>query len=94
SGHKLVGPYRENKGFIYPCPVLPVLPLVRFASLQWRRKTRERIGFQPPARHSMPARRNAAGSHTPGHVTSPPRRADYHHQYGCHLSVRYTTSLT
>uniref|UniRef100_A0A5K3G2A1 Transmembrane protein n=1 Tax=Mesocestoides corti TaxID=53468 RepID=A0A5K3G2A1_MESCO len=36
-------------GIIYHCPVHAVLPLVRCASLQWRRKSRERIGSQPPA---------------------------------------------
>uniref|UniRef100_A0A5K3FVC3 Integron gene cassette protein n=1 Tax=Mesocestoides corti TaxID=53468 RepID=A0A5K3FVC3_MESCO len=94
GGPVCLRPNPRHMGFIYPCPVLPVLPLVRFASLQWRRKTRERIGFQPPARQSMPARRYAAGSRTTGHVTSTPRRADYRHQYGCHLSVRYTHCLT
>uniref|UniRef100_A0A5K3F156 Secreted protein n=1 Tax=Mesocestoides corti TaxID=53468 RepID=A0A5K3F156_MESCO len=81
----------ENRGFIYPCPVLPVLPLVHCASLQWRRKTRERIRSQPSARHSMPARRHAPGSRTTGHVMSPPRRAHYRHQYGCRLIKTSTT---
>uniref|UniRef100_A0A5K3G1H6 Tick transposon n=1 Tax=Mesocestoides corti TaxID=53468 RepID=A0A5K3G1H6_MESCO len=34
----LVSPYRENRGFIYVSSVLPVLPLVRPASLQWRQE--------------------------------------------------------
>uniref|UniRef100_A0A5K3FY63 Uncharacterized protein n=1 Tax=Mesocestoides corti TaxID=53468 RepID=A0A5K3FY63_MESCO len=59
GGPTCLRPNPTPLGFIYPCPVLPVLPLVRFASLQWRRKTRERIRFQPPARHSMPAHRHA-----------------------------------
>ncbi|VDD78032.1 unnamed protein product [Mesocestoides corti] len=75
AGLNLVSPYRENRGFIYPSSVLPVLPLVRPTSLQWRQKTRERIGSQPPARNSVPARHHAAGSRTTGHVMSPPRRA-------------------
>uniref|UniRef100_A0A5K3EIT2 Uncharacterized protein n=1 Tax=Mesocestoides corti TaxID=53468 RepID=A0A5K3EIT2_MESCO len=53
-------------------------------------ETRERIGSQPPARHSMSARHHAAGSRTTGHVMSPPRRAHHRHQYGCRLSFRYT----
>uniref|UniRef100_A0A5K3ENB3 Uncharacterized protein n=1 Tax=Mesocestoides corti TaxID=53468 RepID=A0A5K3ENB3_MESCO len=81
----------ETGRFIYPSSVLPVLPLVRPASLQWRQKTRERISSQSPARHSMPARRHAAGNRTPDHVTSPSRHADYRRQYGCHLPFRHTT---